>query len=832
MSMDHSSGAKGFSEAGRLHRPGEAQTDGKALNEPGEFMGAEVTRSGAERSHIISEEGSYHLRAARRQDYREKARARKVSRALTYLPVKSCADGSFQVDPQVVTTGFHAIDFTSLKACSERLKTNDRVTEGESKIDGAGTGAIALKSFSENEIVGFYEGELTHRKRLPDTLGSDYETHFNIPHDSLASSLYVVWSGSAGEAKFKTAADTYIAWTGVKVDGKNIELGIDGREKINNLSYINHSNKCNCRLIPVTPAEHGRVTNSKIMYLNADALEPENLMLVLVADKPINEGEELTFRYAPTVSFDSVGCDIIQYPEHCTHFVDGDLRFLKPAQWQSLQTEDSSEEPSADVALNGALSGDDSDTSFNMDEAFIDHEFLEFEEERLPAYRKRKRVTTGAGKKWQKASSRQGKPLGMSINDIVSEIPEELPLYEAVELLWGHKAVNKDILVLAECLNRLNQFTPAGDMWGSLEAFDYLEEQELIAPGEYWQSMTFFVLRERLSIPGAYPGLLEDFIKNWLECGLHSGTLIGYLHINRIFPEGQPKGTKWNIALLMSCCSDLDFSELLQSVKDKIDNGTIDTSPNSHGISVLLNIIRQNGPYSRQALDLFVTYYWKVRKIDSGQIAGLLNRGGIPAPEGYRQKGSLRWSGEGVENRLLEIGEKSLDVISIENFAKKQNSAQQVSEFAKQWIEGGNSYRKLSTEGKKMTGHLSLDGSSGLCRLSLVVKETGVEILFEESPDELKKRYREAFINKESSKVDEAAFQLIFRALLGEDAALKSYVEALSESGRKLPDIATKLKKHSVIISVKYGVEKKNKGRAGTSIWCPDNLRKVLGRSK
>ncbi|WP_281646167.1 SET domain-containing protein-lysine N-methyltransferase [Parendozoicomonas sp. Alg238-R29] len=209
------------------------------------------------------------------------------------------------------------LSFSDLKHARESIHPENRVEVKNCPDVSKGKGAFAKCAFSEGEVVGFYTGTVNFRKPMPLTLLSKYLRLAEKKSQDIALPLHAVWYLSpAGDIQFRTGKDTYTAWSQAKLEGKNIEIGIDGEHSDSPFQYLNHSFQPNTILLTnLAPEACSHITDRGKLYMRTSANPVDSLLIPIIAIKPIAEGDELTFRYANRVNFENVGKDIIDNPQ-------------------------------------------------------------------------------------------------------------------------------------------------------------------------------------------------------------------------------------------------------------------------------------------------------------------------------------------------------------------------------------------------------------------------------------------------------------------------------------------------------------------------------------
>ncbi len=108
----------------------------------------------------------------------------------------------------------------------------------------------------------------------------------------------VIWHNSGDKAIYQDN-DVHIAWSRASLYNTGIELGLDGSCGGNNLRLINHSDHPNVKLETVANTEH--LSDSphafKKLSLAPELVDDHSIIIVAIADRDINQGEELAFRY-------------------------------------------------------------------------------------------------------------------------------------------------------------------------------------------------------------------------------------------------------------------------------------------------------------------------------------------------------------------------------------------------------------------------------------------------------------------------------------------------------------------------------------------------------
>ena len=199
---------------------------------------------------------------------------------------------------------FSSIDsFAELQSLSRRLKTSIRVEPGISteiphdpslSDEEKPRGAFAKRPFVAGEIISFYLGQVIRRRKLTGAL----KKYLPASMVDKYQDAYFVWH-EAGPHSTSRYNDSHTAWTGVKLIGTGIELGVDGMAGGNDLRYLNHSFSPNTDVKTVVNEEHLADTpRAKArMLLDPEKAGEGSLLTVVVANRDILRGEELTMDY-------------------------------------------------------------------------------------------------------------------------------------------------------------------------------------------------------------------------------------------------------------------------------------------------------------------------------------------------------------------------------------------------------------------------------------------------------------------------------------------------------------------------------------------------------
>ena len=193
--------------------------------------------------------------------------------------------------------------FADLQYLSRRLTISTRVESGISELiphdpdlpeAEKPKGVFAKRPFNKDEIIGVYLGQIVRRKKLTGALKKYLPASMVDKYDG----AYFVWH-EAGHRSTSRYNDSHTAWTGVKLMGTGIELGVDGLKGGNDLRYLNHSPNPNTQVRTIVNEDHLADTPQAEarMLLDPQKSGDDSLLTVVIAGQDIKEDEELTMHY-------------------------------------------------------------------------------------------------------------------------------------------------------------------------------------------------------------------------------------------------------------------------------------------------------------------------------------------------------------------------------------------------------------------------------------------------------------------------------------------------------------------------------------------------------
>ena len=214
----------------------------------------------------------------------------------------------------------HRLDAEQLRQQAFDAEFIPMVHSGPSKIEDAGKGVFASRDFQEGELVGFYQGRLTRHMTVSDDVVQHYSDLCKAnkwpepPENS-----YATWYETHGKTHFLQTPDSHILWSGIEVEQEKIELGIDGLKGGNALACLNHSDDSNVKALPTFSKKRSQGRDNDL-FIRAGHYSEDDLLIPVVANRPIKADEELTMTYRrPTedpIDFTKVGNNIFSAAKH------------------------------------------------------------------------------------------------------------------------------------------------------------------------------------------------------------------------------------------------------------------------------------------------------------------------------------------------------------------------------------------------------------------------------------------------------------------------------------------------------------------------------------
>ena len=829
-----------------------------------------------------------------RVDYREMLRPRKArvenTRTLQARPpvellrkpVVTDENGCVFIDPVILFDRNCVIDFASLKSAKATIDTNKQVVSSPSKI--AGTGAHATRAFKQNEIIGFYEGTLVKRKKLPDLWEPDYQQHFRATDDRLVWPMYCVWSDvDGGELKFHTDADIYTAWSRVKLGYRGEEIGIDASEGGNHLRSLNHSQQPNAILLPVlNPATIRRVAKNGTQTVNPESFTAEDIMIVTIALKPIEKGEEITFFYGRNPDFSKVGLDIIASPRQCMHLKNNKLCFLPPEFWGENAFEQNSGQSLPDQPIpvdSGSLSDTDTEIKTESDietetetETESDYEpesdYSEMEEgpqasASIPSSTTSLKEFTQKGRKRKAAPPESKIPTKRKAPKKAKAAPthsisyryylqlieptllekareDDEALLQVINILWNSRPTRKAQREIALFLNQFNIPTPENDWWDSESVWFYLYDQNFFEGDEEYPYMPFSVLKD-CDEHEQNRDTLKKFIQAWVE----SGSLIPALSLSLkgfgIQPPAEYREFGWTSDVISELCPEISVEKTIAAVLAKVeDMGGAKAIPHeSRILSPLLWLARGRGAVEERALLPFIAINAERSETKIANIASHLNHANIPKPG----SGKTDWTATDILSYLID--KKVVDFTKAEDLLPYP--AETVMELnIPEEYKAHYMAKKLASDSDVHSVSYSLvknyliDGKkSKRYKLIELLNTHCPKIQFNSSLESVVKKYQDAYdasclkqprselsVAKEAARV--ASSELLFRCALEGVSALRIYINCMKGTRVKDETLLRRLNVFGLPVPAEFATDK---NPAGSNSWVIANIRKAHGES-
>ena len=207
--------------------------------------------------------------------------------------------------------------FSQLQTLSKKLLVDARTDLRESLVNPGYPGVFSHRPFAKDEVVGFLKGTLLRRKKIPPR----WLPLFQPSQPDICNPAWLVWK-QEGNRSILLRHDEMAAWTKIGVSGTGVQLGLDGNVGGNCLSYLQHSEDPNLRLLAVVDSEclSDNCRPERNLLLEPENVDKQSWLIAAIANQDISAGHELTFDNRPSsgphgVSFSAGGKIAKQRPE-------------------------------------------------------------------------------------------------------------------------------------------------------------------------------------------------------------------------------------------------------------------------------------------------------------------------------------------------------------------------------------------------------------------------------------------------------------------------------------------------------------------------------------
>ena len=850
-------------------------TPQQASDEP-QFPSVHFSSGGSVRNlqevtpQLPESEDRHHLRPRSFRSYRvSHPRESREHIQLTYKPLDEDESGRFFIDPGLFSSRTESLEFESLTKAFNTINHEERVKSGDSENPLAGTGAIAARAFKENELIGFYQGHLVRRKKLPELWRGDYKRTFIEENETeFVWPQYALWKDEGNSIEFLSGPDTYIAWTGINIYGCGEEIGVDGVEKANALSFLNHRDDPNATLQPViNPKAMKHVLQDRTQHLQADQVSAENVLLAMIATEDIPEGAEITFCYGNKVDFNHVGADVMTHPQQCMNLKGGRLKFLQPKDWNKgiydqqvspqisdsassdvysyASSEDEDEQP-LNIRHNSRRKGYRFPDDSSEDEGVVETTSSSTNKTKATKRAARpqiKRIDHGKRRKLQDSpKAAHILPGILYLKRYLGELsPEEVQsakqggeaLKRVTSHIWGTLDKRRTLNNLASMLNALDiEDENTGDWWDSSSAYDYMCKSGLLKGDDTFIYMPLPVLKE---CSDEDPEIVKKFIKVWIESGKYIPALRHKLNeFDVTIPTGRRRRL-WDVNVIKECCPDVSLSEAIKNIRTKIDElgGPAELAKNSKVPSALLSIIRMSN--NDEALCEYIVINYFAPEHEPRMIARKLKQAKIDVPG----RKDYNWGTNDVirylidhdvvdlsdPEQLIALPVEAVMALEIPDLLKAQYIIEKINSRAMPVASLIHSWSRSGTlNGKKSNLY-------GLVQLLLPHLS---EINFERSIDKLEETYERELTSKRKNVknpravnpvVREVSSELMLRCALEGTPGLRRYIQIMCRNGKRPSDLTTPLGKTGIPVPVEFQDED---DISDNVIWGSENIKKGL----
>lgn len=808
--------------------------------------------SGIKQLPSDSDEAAYRLRPRSFRSYRiSHPRTAREHIQLCYLPLVENESGNFFIDPELFSNKNMSIEFESLAKAFNTINHEERIRPGASEMAEAGMGAIAKRAFKENELIGFYQGHLVRRKKLPDLWKGEYKQTFESSRDGeLVWPQYALWTIGEKGAEFQRTPDTYIAWTGINIYGCGEEVGIDGVNKENALSYLNHRDIPNATLQPVINSKALKhVLQDGTQHLKPDQVSSDQILLTVIATEDIPEGAEITFWYGNKVDFEHVGANILACPQQCMQLKCGQLKFLQPKDWGKDIYEKQITSPVSDSPWNEVYSDTSSEEEGDVEPgSSVAGPSTGKKPVKRAANTKIKRVGHGKIPRLEESRKTAHSLPGivylkryleeLSPEDIQAAGQEGEALKKVASHIWKTLDKQQTTNSLASVLNSLGIEDSNGDWWDSASVYDYLCESSLLEAKDKFLYIPFPVLKE---FSDEDPEIVKNFIKTSIEAGKYIPALCHKLNSFGITIPAGNRRRLWNVGVLKECCPDVSVDDSIRSILEKIDHmgGPSELKKYSKAVSSLLSIIRMSN--DDEALCQFIVINYFAPGHEPRMIAAKLKQAKIKVP----WRTDFDWGTNDIiwyliDRDVVDLSDsQQLQALPVEAVMALNIPPQFKAKYIIAKINEGKSTVASLIHSWSRSGTVSAERSNlhGLVQLLLPHL---ADINFKLRIDELEAIYETELAIKRkdvknfsavNSKVREVSSELMFRCALEGTPGLQRYIGIMHRNGKPLGSLTTPLRKTGIPVPVEFQDEN---DIAEEVIWGTKNIRRglLLGTGK